>query len=409
MGNDISLSSEGFQVGRICVSGLLFADDLLVMARSSAGLQRLLKLVKHHADLLKMVINTDKDKSEVISPDGEPGDLWNVVDSHGDVVLSMKQVIEYKYLGSVTFGTIYKTTLEKQKNCVRKAHKYKGTCFFMSRDGPDVVDMLLATWSNVAVPSILHGTEMISFTEVNILELERTQNQIAKYALGLPIGTAGLCAQTELGLKPFRQLLYEHQLKFYIRILSMNESRWVKQALLDHLGVAWASPYVRYLVGIRKYLGLYELPMSVPRLLRFMDDFFVCETNRRLSKLKLPWIQPLVKFRRQLYAQEGEASTTLAKFRYDIAGIGNKYPRLGMVTTRSFCLLCIVQTNNSVSHLAMFCPALELIRKERTSISLFRNLCVSQGFSTCKAYSLFINGKDLNEHQQVVGAQDVAG
>ena len=50
--NDISLSSEGFQVGRICVSGLLFADDLLVMARSSAGLQRLLKLVKHHADLL---------------------------------------------------------------------------------------------------------------------------------------------------------------------------------------------------------------------------------------------------------------------------------------------------------------------------------------------------------------------
>ena len=185
MGNDITLSSEGFQVGRFCCSGLLFADDLLVLARSSAGLLRLLKLVHEHAVQLRLVINTEKDKSEVISPDGVQGDMWNVVDGQGGVDLSLRQVIEYKYLGNQTFGSIQKSTTEKQKQCVRKAHKYKGTCFYMSRDGPDVVDMLLATWSNVAVPSILNGTEMIPFAEVNILEIERTQNQIAKYALGV--------------------------------------------------------------------------------------------------------------------------------------------------------------------------------------------------------------------------------
>ena len=214
LGQAISLSTEGFRVGNVVVSGLLFADDLLLLAREADGLLRLLSIAKNHADSLKMEINTSKDKSEVLSPDGEAGDLWQVFNNHGDAVLSLKQVIRYKYLGITTMGSIYKTAVEKQKDCIKKAHKYKGSCIYMSRDGPDLVDMIFATWSNVAIPAILFGTELVSFTETTILEIEKVQNQVAKYALGVPLGTAGICAQLDLGLKPFRQVLYEHQLKF---------------------------------------------------------------------------------------------------------------------------------------------------------------------------------------------------
>ena len=186
-------------------------------------------------------------------------------------------------MGNISYGTIHKTTMEKQNSCVRKAHRYKGTCFYISRDGPDVVDMLLATWSNVAVPSVLYGTEMIPFTEANIKELERTQNQISKYALGVPLGTAGIISQFDLGLKPFRQLLYEHQLKFYIRVVNLDESRWVKQALMDHLSMTWSSPYMKYILEVRKYLGLYEMPMTCGSLLKFTNEYFVNESNLRLS------------------------------------------------------------------------------------------------------------------------------
>ena len=86
----------------------------------------------------------------------------------------------------------------------------------MSREAPDVVDMTLATWCNIAIPAI--GTEMVPFSETTILEIERTQNQVARYALGVPITTAGVCAQIELGLKPFRQVLYEHQLKYFFML-----------------------------------------------------------------------------------------------------------------------------------------------------------------------------------------------
>ena len=86
------------------------------------------------------------------------------MDDHGGAVLSLSQVVKYKYLGNTTMSTMHKIGLEKQKDCIRKAHKYKGSCIYMSREGPDVVDMIVATWCNIAVPSILYGTEMIPFT-----------------------------------------------------------------------------------------------------------------------------------------------------------------------------------------------------------------------------------------------------
>ena len=73
--------------------------------------------------------------------------------------------------------------------------------------------MVIASWCNVAVPAILYGCEMIPFSEE---EIERVQSQIAKYALGLPRSAANVCAQLDLSIKPFRQVLYEAQLKYYV-------------------------------------------------------------------------------------------------------------------------------------------------------------------------------------------------
>ena len=242
----------------------------------------------------------------------------------------------------------------------------------MSRDGPDVVDMVLATWSNIALPSILHGTEMVPFTESTILALERTQNQVAKYALGLPISAPGVCAQIELGLKPFRQLLYEHQLKFYARVLQLSDKRWAKQALLDHLSMKWKSPYITHLHNIRTKLGLFEMPMLTSNLLKFTKHFFVSATNTALASLSLPWISPIKTFRRNVYVQESECSSTLAQFRYNLPPIGHKYARVGRVSVHQYCPICPGATPNNSPHVALFCPYVEDVRQDQTSISLFK-------------------------------------
>ena len=64
VGDDIIVSQLGFQLGNVIVSGLLFADDLVIVAKSSSALKSLLTLVKMGFDKLKLTIGVEK--SQVI-------------------------------------------------------------------------------------------------------------------------------------------------------------------------------------------------------------------------------------------------------------------------------------------------------------------------------------------------------
>ena len=230
VGSDINDSKVGFMVGNVCVSGLLFADDLVLVARSAEGLKTVLNVVKKRFDLLKLTVS--EEKSKVISPDDQ---AWDLFDRTSNVEMSLKQVAQYKYLGTWTFGSMYRTSADKQKNCVKTATKYKNCCIYVSKMGPDVVDVVMCTWRNVAIPAILAGCEMIPFSETKIQEIERIQSQVAKFALGVPVTFPNVSCQSELGLKPFKQLLFEKQIKFFFRLLYLPPDRWSHQALLDHM------------------------------------------------------------------------------------------------------------------------------------------------------------------------------
>ena len=52
IGDDINSSKLGVLLGNICVSGLLFADDIVLVSKTAAGLLRLLELVKRNCDKL---------------------------------------------------------------------------------------------------------------------------------------------------------------------------------------------------------------------------------------------------------------------------------------------------------------------------------------------------------------------
>ena len=96
--------------------------------------------------------------------------------------------------------------------------------------------------------------------------------------------------------------------------------------------------------------------------------------------------------------REATASTTISEFRYNMANIGHRYPRIGRVGVHKFCPLCPGNAKNCGAHLAMFCPSIEKFRAEHTSVSSFRNTCLSKGFSEDFTFELFINGLDWNKN-----------
>lgn len=393
IGAALATSSLGFSLGGQTVAGLLFADDIVLVSRTAAGLRTLFGIVKSHCDQLLLEMNTGEGKSEVISPCDDP---WDILNDDGDIELSLRQVLQYKYLGLESYLSIVKTCQKKQQKCIQTANKYKFACLHIGRRGPDVVDATLATWENIAIPSILFGCESMIFTETTILAIERVQAQIAKRLLGLPANTANICAQTELGIVPFRLVLYKTQLAFFFRVLDLPSTRWVKKAMLEHLSLQWPSPYLKYISSVRDTVRLPFFPPTTRYLRTHLYEWSLSEVNFKLSQLSLPYVGPLPQFRRQPYVFEHHHLDTIAQFRLSNAGLGNRFPRFaGVVYDRmTHCPLC----HNCIlteSHVIFYCPSVERERRELDMV-FFRNLCSSKGFRETEIFSLFVNGIDWN-------------
>ena len=386
IGNDITSSDLGFKVGVVSISGLLFADDIVLVTRTAEGLKTLLDKVKHGFDRLRLVISHDK--SQIISPDDID---WNLVDHKTMEEKTLRQVSLYKYLGVWTYNSMQKTGSEKQKLCVKTAHKYKGSCIHVSRMGPDIVEVIQCTWMNVAVPAILNGCDFLPFCDTRIAEIERIQAQVAKFALGLPASSPNFCAQTELGWKSFRQMLYERQIKFYFRVLFLDEKRWVHQALRDHMAGTWMSPYLAYISAIRSKLGIFSAPYQPALWKRQSYQYFLSLTNATISSSW--WLKPLDGFVRLPYVCESKWSTTISEFRLGCEGLGNKQP-LKNHNRKPWCPVCPYhrQPNNG-HHLLFICCSLTALRRE-TGITSFLTSCSLKNIGSMEAYSLFISGFD---------------
>ena len=99
-------------------------------------------------------------------------------------------------------------------------HRTIVSCIFFADD----------IWSNIGLPSIMFGCETVNFSDHAIQEISRHQSNIAKFTLGLSSSAPNIAGAVILGLKPFKQLLFSAQLKFYVRLSLRGNERWSKQA-----------------------------------------------------------------------------------------------------------------------------------------------------------------------------------
>lgn len=202
-----------------------------------------------------------------------------------------------------------------------------------------------------------------------------------------------MCAQTELKLKKFRHLLFEKQLKFFWRILHLPPTRWIHQALLEHINGGWESNYLKYVFRIRGELNMLTLPPSLPLLSHYLDMFFIGEVNVVVSQLNLPGLGFISSFKRDQIVSEHEEFQTCCQFRFFAAGIGRREPRLGY-DRRRFCPLCSGQIPLTEFHL-FSCQSLTDVRRE-TEINLFVSRCLAKNVILTRAYFLYVNGLDIN-------------
>ena len=85
-------------------------------------------------------------------------------------------------------------------------------------------------------------------------------------------------------------------------------------------------------------------------------------------------------YKKARHVKEGTSSEYISLFRYNAVNLGHRYPRPGKLHKEKLCPLCSNGEENTVSHLALFFHALEGVRRAKTGITSFRNMCSAKNF-----------------------------
>ena len=302
LGHELTRSTLGVKLHSVVISALFFADDVVLIARTAEGLKELLSVVQAHCRSLRMRLSAPK--SKIISPaEGE----WELA-SEEEPASCLGKVLSFRYLGVEIFLSPFKGSIAMQQRAVRVFNQYRGACINLARDGPDVVDVAMALWSNIAVSSALHGCEVVSFSPTSIDTMERQQTAVGKFALGLPTSAPNAAVQALLGLRPVRQVIYSRQLKFLVRLREQDQSRWSHDAFLDHLHGGWVSPFLSNIANIKREIGMTSAPLSPKHVDDFLDTFFLHKLNQSLHDLNLRGLKGVPKLGRLRHVQECAAS-----------------------------------------------------------------------------------------------------
>ena len=298
MGRDLVSSSLGVQLRRFCISALFFADDIVLISRSTEGLRTLHSIVLRHCSSLNMTLSVSKSKVMSCSKD-----VWELFDQQ-EIIGCLDKVLEFRYLGVQTCLYPSQAARGMHKRASSISKKYRNACLRIARDGPDIVDLASCLWLNIAIPSLFYGSETIHFTNKSLEEISQHQSSIAKFTLGLPACSPNISGSAILGLKPVKEIFFSSQLKFYLKISQLSDDRWAKDALLDHLVGGWVSPYIKLLSEIKAEVGMLRWPQSVAHIETTLTGHFLMEMNEKIFKLSLPALEPVAKRARMEYVNE---------------------------------------------------------------------------------------------------------
>ena len=314
-------------------------DDIVLIARTAEGLRELLALVQHHCLDLKMKIAVSK--SKVLS---KSMDLWELFE--GDEVAGcLDKVLRFKYLGMESELSPPKGALAMRHRALSIARRYKAACLRVARDGPDATDVAMCTWLNVAIPSITYGCEVVPFNETCLGELNRLQMGVGKNVLGLSVCAPHTAVEALLALRTFKEVVFSIQLKFFVRIKMQDDTRWSKDAFLDHLLGGWDSPYLKMIYDVKLEVGMQRDPVSARHVDLVVRHHFTAQLNQRISDLNLPALQRVERRVRADHVEESLASKVVSVRRVFLQFYSLLIPFLQL---SKFCIKCVFLTNNFI-------------------------------------------------------------
>ena len=357
---------------------LLFADDITLLATTPLGLQNQLNCLKECCTSLHMEVNREKTKIMVFRKGGYLGEheKW-----YYDGCL-LEVVNEYCYLG-FRFTTMLSLKLGT-KHLVEKGRK---AAFYLCRTYHRLKEMTKSTFFKIfdsKVQSVLlYSAEIWGLCRLD--NIERVQLMVCKRFLGVPTKTPNKMIYGELGRYPLFVNSYVRCLKYWFRLLEMDQNRHPKQAymMLFKLDENGKRCWVTEVREVLSRCGFYFvwLQQGVGNVSSFIQAFKL----RLIDIFKQEWfgtIQEKDRYEiyrscKSVFGEEKYLSAldiycfraALAQFRLGVLPINNNIHRYNENPISRNCVFC-ENTVEDEHHFLFLCPLYSDLRTRFLNCSL---------------------------------------
>ena len=350
----------GYKLGDKWVNCLLFADDIVLVAKSSMELMWLqLELEKFCMDV-KMKVS--REKTVVISSRQMKEWPYLLPDApHEDLMV----VAKARYLGveiSDKLAVMQESFDSKlRKKCisyVRAILKYRGSWY-------SHVQSCLAVWNNIALPSMLYGVEVVPIKDATLRYLDLQQRIMGKAILDVPSSSANACVELELGLRPISEIIAERKMLYFNYLeTNMAGSKLVKEMFLRKK----RSGDSQLIVEVERIKRAFPVGLDIKS---DMKDLGRLRLSKEIAgKVSLMGISLPTKaklWKAQPYVILDDYYGIIARFRTQNAGRGNRDNSRELLApgshdgTVKVCQLCLEGLNNEV-HMLVQCRSLDEFR-----------------------------------------------
>ena len=199
LGDKLNSTDLGIPIGKIIISTIFFADDIVIIGKTRGSLNKLMIIAREFFQSHDLVIS--QTKSKVMSYDALTGET-TFSDSTETQFLTLDQVLSFNYLGTSLSCAPYQMFRVYNSDVKKKAASYFRRVLSISKTGPDRAKLSHSLWSQVALPSILYGSEVIPLTDCTIKAIEKYQADIGKFIMQVPSSTANVVTNIDAGLRP---------------------------------------------------------------------------------------------------------------------------------------------------------------------------------------------------------------
>jgi len=351
---------------------LLFADDLALLSFSPAGLRHQLKCLEICCNKMHLIVNIDKTKVMVFRRGGFLGanEFWTFKGEALEVVNS------YRYLG-YTFTTMLSVNIGTRSFAL-KGREAAYSVLRMLRTFRDINRKIFFKIFDSKISSILlYASELWGTSQIE--DIERVHLVACKRFLGLPRATPNNIVYSELGRYPLYINSNLRCIKYWAKLLRMEENRLPRQAyrmlvLLDEKGKkCWASN-IRELL-FRSGFGIVWLHQDVGDLTAFLRIF----RERLKDMFTQNWQAALndsdrydsYRSFKSLFETEKYIDyfsvfifrSAITKFRAGMFPINANLFRFDSILNRKKCPFCPAMIENEF-HILFVCPVYQSIRKK---------------------------------------------